>query len=117
MEVRAQQLGTTIVLDLDGPLTVDAETRPLHELVRAFAHRHAGTVVLDLGHVAKIDSCGVGELVTLYNEVRPSGVALSLVNLEKHQRRLLELSGLLSVLHVCDSRQEALAWQGPARTM
>jgi anti-anti-sigma factor len=117
MEVRAERLGSTMILDLDGPLTVDAETRPLHELVRGFASRHTGRVVLDLGHVAKIDSCGVGELVTLYNEVCPSGVALSLVNLEKHQRRLLEVSGLARVLHVCDSRQEALTWGGAAREM
>jgi len=108
VEVRAERLGSTMILDLDGPLTADAETHPLHELVRSFTSGRAGSVVLDLGHVGQLDSYGVGELVSLYNEVRPSGSALSLVNLERHQKRLLEVSGLLRVLHVCESRQEAL---------
>jgi anti-anti-sigma factor len=66
-------------------------------------------VVLDLGHVPELDSSGIGQLVQVHNEVSRSGKGFMLVNVERHQQRLLEVVRLVDVLHVCESRQEALA--------
>ena len=108
MNIRAERQGSAVVLDLDGPLTAEVDTFGLHQLAGSLVRPSASALVLDLGHVQDLDSYGVGQLVALYNEVTPHGITLTLANVERHQKRLLELSGLLSVLHVVDSRQEAL---------
>ncbi len=110
MDIRGERQGSAVVLDLEGALTAEVDTGRLHEIAGSLVARGASSLVLDLAHVRNLDSYGVGQLVSIYNEVTPLGVTLTLVNVERHQKRMLELSGLLSVLHVADSRQEALAF-------
>jgi anti-anti-sigma factor len=112
MDIRGERQGSAVVLDLDGSLTVEVDTARLHELAGSLVRPGASSLVLDLGHVRNLDSYGVGQLVSIYNEIAPLGVTLTLVNVERHQKRLLELSGLLSVLHVVDNRQAALEFGG-----
>jgi anti-anti-sigma factor len=110
MIITGERQGAAVVLDLEGPLTAEVDTCRLHELAETLVTPGASSLVLDLGHVKELDSYGVGQLVAIYNEVTPLGVSLTLVNVERHQKRLLELAGLLSFLHVANSRQEALAF-------
>jgi anti-anti-sigma factor len=112
MDITGTRQGSAVVLDLEGSLTAEVDTVRLHQLAGSLVRPGASALVLDLGHVPDLDSYGVGQLVSLYNEVTPLGISLTLVNVERHQRRLLELSGLLSLLHVVDSRQEALECGG-----
>ena len=112
MDIRGERQGSAVVLNLDGALTAEVDTVRLHELAGSLVRPGASSLVLDLGHVQDLDSYGVGQLVSLYNEVTPLGISLTLVHVERHQRRLLELSGLLSVLHVVDDRQAALEGAG-----
>jgi anti-anti-sigma factor len=112
MDIRGERQGSAVVLDLEGPLTAEVDTGRLHDLAGSLVRPGASSLVLDLARVRDLDSYGVGQLVSIYNEVTPLGVTLTLVNVERHQKRLLELSGLLSVLHVADSRQEALEFDG-----
>jgi anti-sigma B factor antagonist len=112
MDIRGERQGSAVVLSLDGPLTAEVDTVRLHELAGSLVRPGASSLVLDLGHVQNLDSYGVGQLVSLYNEVTPLGISVTLVNVERHQKRLLELSGLLSLLHVVDDRQEALTLGG-----
>jgi anti-anti-sigma factor len=112
MDIRGKRQGSAVVLDLEGPLTAEVDTVRLHELAGSLVRPGASSLVLDLALVRNLDSYGVGQLVSIYNEVTPLGVTLTLVNVERHQKRLLELSGLLSLLHVVDTRQEALTFGG-----
>jgi len=112
MDIRGERQGAAVVLDLEGALTAEVDTVRLHELAGSMVRPGASSLVLDLGHVPNLDSYGIGQLVSIYNEITPLGVTLTLVNVERHQKRMLELSGLLSVLHVVDDRQEALECSG-----
>ena len=114
MEIRAERQGSAVVLNLDGPLTAEADTYRLRELVASLARLDSSRLVLDLSNVEQIDSFGVGQLVALYNEIRPRGVALTLVNVDCRQKRLLEVAGLGRVFPVFGTRQEALTYHaGP----
>jgi anti-anti-sigma factor len=105
MDVTPELQGTTVVLNLDGSFTAETNTARLHAMARSLARVDATNVVLDLAHVCRLDSYGVGQLVEVYNEVRSSGMSLELANVEQHQKRLLELAGLSSVLPVFETRQ------------
>jgi len=108
MRVRAERVDSAWVLHLQGRLTVDEDTRQLHEMVRAMTHFDKCNVVLDFGNVGQLDCSGIGQLVQLSNQVRGSGGALTLLNVEHRQKRLLQLLGLLAVFRVFDRRQEAI---------
>jgi anti-anti-sigma factor len=97
-----------VVLHLEGRLTLEADTHQLHELVRSIVRFGPCNVVLDLGNVWQLDCSGIGQLVQLRNRVCGSGGVFTLVNVERRQKRLLQILGLLAVLPVFDSRQEAI---------
>jgi anti-anti-sigma factor len=78
--------------------------------------QHGGTdVVLDLQHVRQLDCTGLGLLVLARNRLAQHGCPMALANVERRQRRLLDLAGLLTVLPVFGSRQDAVAWCRRAR--
>jgi anti-anti-sigma factor len=109
MEVRVERLGPAVVLDLEGRLTIDEDTGRLHELARSSARSGSVDIVLDLGGVRQIDCSGIGQLMSVRDEVRAWGGSLALVNLAQRQRRLLQLFGLLAVLRVFESRAQVVA--------
>ncbi len=108
--VRAGRFGSTVVLDLDGRLTIGSSGCRLMRLVRCLARRGDTNLVLDLDHVPQLDCTGIGQLVFMRNRLVRHGRTLALVNVERHQRWLLELVGLQRVLPVFDSRPKAVAW-------
>ncbi|MCK7472215.1 MAG: STAS domain-containing protein [Desulfomicrobium escambiense] len=96
------------MLHLEGRLTVEEDTRQLHELVRAMVRFAPGNVVLDLGNVGQLDCSGIGQLVQIHEQVRGSGGAFALLNVERRQKRLLQLLKLLGATPgVSESRYEA----------
>ena len=58
-------------------------------------------IVLDLTELTRMDSSGLGALVSLYISARNAHCSLQLINLSKQIRDLLGLSNLLSVFEDC----------------
>lgn len=108
MRVRGERVGSAVVLHLEGRLTLEADTHRLHELVRSIVRFGPCNVVLDLGNVWQLDCSGIGQLVQLRNQVCGSSGVFALVNVERRQKRILQILGLLTVLRVVNSRQEAI---------
>jgi stage II sporulation protein AA (anti-sigma F factor antagonist) len=119
MEVRAERAGSAVVVHLEGGrLVVEEDTHRLHELVRTVTSLdHACSVVLDLEKVWQLDCSGIGQLVELSGQVCESGGVFSLVNVGPRPKRLLAMLGLLRVLPVFASWEEAVtaSWSAKAR--
>lgn len=114
MKVSAERIGSAVVLNLHGRLTVEADTRQLHALVR-WTTRHAPhDVVLDFARVPQIDCSGIGQLVELHRRLCRSGGGLVLVNVGRRVERMLNLAGLLLVFPAFGNLREALEWCGAA---
>jgi len=107
MTVRGERVDSEVFVDLEGPLTVEADTHELHDLVTSVTQLGPYRLVLNLRGVPQLDCSGIGQLVQLNNQVHESGGTLRLVNVEGRQKRLLEVLGLLTLLQVCDNRQAA----------
>ncbi len=62
-------------------------------------------VLVDLSRVTFIDSTGLAAIVNAHNNTRESGAALELCSdLRPQPRRLMELTGVLSLLRLADAR-------------
>lgn len=84
---------------------VDLATAPslLRELLGAVA-RPVASVTVDLGYVTFLDSSGVGALNTAREAAEDNGVVFTLDAIPINVRRVLEVTGMVSVFHVADHR-------------
>ena len=57
-------------------------------------------IVLDLANVTRMDSMGLGTLVSLYTSARAAGCEMQLLHVGKRIRELLGLTNLLSVFTI-----------------
>jgi len=57
-------------------------------------------IVLDLSDVTRMDSMGLGTLVSLYTSARAAGCEMQLLHVGKRIRELLGLTNLLSVFTI-----------------
>jgi anti-anti-sigma factor len=119
MDLRLERAGPAVVFHLEkGRLVVEENTWELRDLVRAVTVFDPGcSVVLDLARVRQIDCAGIGQLVDLANQVRDKGGVFSLTRVAPRHKRLLALLGLLKVLPVFASKEEAItaSWSARAR--
>jgi anti-anti-sigma factor len=108
LNVGVELFGSNVVLELAGRLTVEAEAR-LVDAISPWLPRLAGSLaMLDLRQVRQLDCAGIGQLVDLRKAVGLIGRVV-LVGVERRQRRLLQVVGLLSVFPVFDEREQALS--------
>jgi anti-anti-sigma factor len=70
----------------------------LTESVEAALARGERRVLLNLSRLADIDAAGIGELVRLFNMTRAVGAVLQVANAGRHVKRLLDLTGLYTLL-------------------
>ncbi len=119
MDLRLERAGPAVVFHLEkGRLVIEEDTWELRDLVRAVTVFDPGcSVILDLGKVRQVDCAGIGQLVELSNEVREKGGVFSLTRVSTRHKRLLALLGLLKVLPVFGSPDEAItaSWSARAR--
>jgi anti-anti-sigma factor len=117
MELRAERIDSAVILHLDGRMSVDADTDWMRDVMNAstdYGVRHA---LLDLGKVSALDCSGIGQLLRLREQVHGARRTFGLVDVDRRQKRLLELSGLVHVFRVfadCESAVSALGL-GPPR--
>lgn len=64
-------------------------------------------VVLDMGAVPFLDSCGIGALIGAVRRVRELGGAIALAAARQPVRRVLNLTGIDRIVEVIDTAEEA----------
>jgi anti-sigma B factor antagonist len=88
---------TLTVVHLDGVRTVRCEGEidlATRDQLRDFLADQAGTVELDFGELAFLESVGVGVLVATANRLRADGGSLRIRRPQAHVRTVLEVVGL-----------------------
>lgn len=83
----------SLELELAGDLDMSATFKVEPEFDRLVAGRDVRRLVLDVGGVGFIDSAGLGALLSIRDRTKQLGIEMSLVNVPKPVRRILDLSG------------------------
>lgn len=108
MELHERHIGNVVVLDLEGELTLGAESTRLKDKINSVLHAGIRNILVNLGGVTYIDSGGLGQLVACLTTVTRESGQLRLVNLGKRSRDLLAMTKLVTVFDTYDTEQEAL---------
>jgi anti-anti-sigma factor len=94
LKVHVQKVGDVAVFCLRGGIGV-GETSILRQAV--LSHFDAGSIVLDLGKVNRIDAAGLGLLLELREQTQAKRIALKLMNVTKLVKHVLEITCLIPV--------------------
>jgi anti-sigma B factor antagonist len=109
MKIEKRTVGDVIILDISGKITLGEGTMTVRNTVRDLLNNKEKKIILNLADVNYIDSSGIGELVSTYTTVTNGGGQLKLLNLTKKIQELLAITKLLTVFHVFENEQAAVA--------
>jgi anti-sigma B factor antagonist len=108
MKISKSEVGEITVLELKGKITIGAGDVQLREAIEEAARGGATKLVVNLKGVSKMDSSGLGELVSAYNKVTEDGGKIKLANLPSKVYNVLGVAQMISVFEVFESLDEAL---------
>jgi anti-sigma B factor antagonist len=109
MEVRRDIRDDRLVLTPDGALLVAGPAEEFESLLQnvlAEGHRH---LIVNLQHVAHLDSGGIRAVVRGYLTAQRLGGSLALCNADRHVHRLISLMRLDTVFPMFECLDAALA--------
>jgi anti-sigma B factor antagonist len=109
MEIHTRTVGDVHVLDISGKITLGEATKMIRYTISDLLENGGKKIILNLTDVNYIDSSGIGELVRTYTTVARDGRQLKLLNLTKKIKEVLAIAKLLTVFHVYESEQAAVA--------
>lgn len=107
MQVTDETLGDTLVVKPEGRL--DSNTSPSFE--KHILEKIEGTrkLVVDFANLDYISSAGLRVLLMAAKRARQTSGNMAICNLKGPIREVFEISGFMSILTVCQDRDEALA--------
>jgi len=107
----ARRRNDVTVLEFTGPANLVRQSPEMRELSLVFEQMQAPSdtkVLVDLSRVSKIDSSGLGLLMTCYSQAIRNKGMLKLLNPSPVLRDMLRRTRMDTVLETYDSEQEAL---------
>ncbi|HTY39963.1 MAG TPA: STAS domain-containing protein [Candidatus Paceibacterota bacterium] len=108
MNITERSIGRVVVLDIEGRLD-GKDGDALFERVSALAEKGRPNIVLNLANVRRVDSTGVGALVSCHKELAQRGGELKLLAVSKTLKELLDRTRLLPVFKTHETEIEAIA--------
>ena len=109
MELAVRRIGRRVVVSFPYRVNLEGETSTLFKTrlkgVVAEGGRH---VVMDLGNVGFIDSCGLGALISALKILRGSGGSLVIANVSEPVEAVLRITRLVRVFEVSPSVEDAV---------
>jgi len=108
MQVAVRHKGTVTVVDLKGDLVTDDGDEVLHDTVSALIAEGRKKILVNLAHVKRMDSGGVGELVASWKLAHEFGAALKLLRPGDRVKFTLHLSQILPLLEVFEDEEAAV---------
>lgn len=97
--------GELVVVRLQGQLSLET----VHDFVATMRVETAARLILDMSGLSFLDSAGVGALVSLFVSRRNHGKKLGLAALTQQGAAVMQVSGLLKLLPVFATVDEARA--------
>lgn len=101
--------GGVAILDLSDEIVHGEQNVLLKQTIRSLVEQNVKKIVLNFADVTKIDSTGLGELVSGFATVNKAGGDLKLLNLNDHVAEIMTITRLVSLFEVFHDEIEAVA--------
>ena len=114
MKIAEAQSGDVTILRLSGRLELEDGDLVFRDYVNRLVDAGRVKIVLDLKDVSRIDSAGLGMLVSKYLSTRNRGGTIKLVCLTSRSDHLMDITRLGTVFEIFDEEADALRSFGAA---
>ena len=108
LEISEREVGEAVVIDVAGELTVGSATERLLDKVRALIEGGRRRLVLNLSQCRRVDSAGLGELVTCLVTATRHDATFRLANVPQPIRGLMKMTNMIKAFEVFETEEEAL---------
>ena len=102
------QTGGVSVLEFRKSAQLTHSADELDELRREVLEQRDSQVIIDLSRVTKIDSAGLGQLMSCYSHLVRNKGALKVLNPVPEVRKMLDMTGISTLIPAFTSMQEAV---------
>ena len=109
MQIELRRRDDVLIADLTGRLVLGDAQVTLRNAVDEMLATNWKKILLNVSGLARIDSSGIGELVSCLRTADDAGARLALLQLEDNVRRILHISQVLPLFETFDSEEDALA--------
>jgi len=108
MQISTREVNDVTILHLKGRLVMDEGDVPLRNEVLSLVKRGRVNLVLDMREVSRLDSAGIGTLVSCYLTTHRHGGGLKLLQVSDRTSQLLDITRLAGVLECYATEQGAI---------
>jgi anti-sigma B factor antagonist len=109
LELAERENGSAAVIELIGELTVASSTERVLEKVRKNLEAGRRLILINMARCRRIDSSGIGELVTSLVTATRQDANLHLTNVPQQIRGLLKMTNVHKAFQIFDTEEAALA--------
>jgi anti-sigma B factor antagonist len=103
-----KQSGGVSVLQFRANAELTHSAQELEELRREVLEQSDSRVIIDLSRVTRIDSAGLGQLMSCYSHLVKNRGALKVLNPTPEIRKLLEMTGISTLIPAFEDEHEAV---------
>jgi len=108
MEFNIQKEGDIGIVEMDGSLLAEVQTREFLEHFSEAVQNGTSRFIIDLGQTKFINSSGLGMLLTCLTKARKAGGDVVLADISEQLSNLLVMTKLNSIFTVAGSVDEAI---------
>jgi anti-anti-sigma factor len=108
MRITERRVADVTILELEGRLVLEEGAIPLRDYVNQLVEQGRVKVVLDLGKVTRLDSAGIGMILSKYLSASRKGGKVKLLHLTSRSGHLMDITKLSTVFEIFDSEDEAI---------
>src|SRR5882672_11263861 len=108
VRITERQVGKVSILDMEGDIRIGGSRIALRDAIRSLITQGQTQVLVNLARVERIDSCGLGELVSSFVTLTNGGGKIKLLNLSQRVREVMTITKLLTVFDVFENEQKAV---------
>ena len=114
LKIAEEPVGDVTILRLDGRFELEEGDLAFRDRVNALLADGRTKIVLDFKNVTRIDSAGLGMLVSKYLSARRHGGTIKLLHLTHHSDHVIDITRLDTVFEIFDDEKAALRSFGAA---
>lgn len=107
LELAEREIPGALVVDVIGELTVGSSTEKLLDTVRRLIAAGRTMILVNMSQCKRVDSSGLGELVTCLVTATRHDAVLRLTNLPQQIRGVMKLTNVLKAFEVFETDEEA----------
>jgi len=108
MQITERAVGDVTILALEGRLVLDEGDVALRDYINRIVDQGRVKIVLDMQNVTRLDSAGIGMLVSKFLTSYRKGGSVKLLHLTIRGDHLLHITKLHTVFEIFDSEEEAI---------